>query len=164
MKRVICVIVLICLSFTLFGCSKSTDNKPNSKKELAKEIVDCFNNDNSERLKNIFCDKITSTHNKLDEEILSAFNFIDGNITDYDVKLSSEGNEVNEGITTKNEFSLRIENVVTDKNEEYLIIFAYRSVDTENVDNIGMSNMIIYKCENGETDFDSKITIGRYVE
>ncbi|MBP0960222.1 MAG: DUF5104 domain-containing protein, partial [Oscillospiraceae bacterium] len=151
MKRVICVIVLICLSFTLFGCSKSTDNKPNSKKQLQNEVLQCFIDNDTETLKNMFC--ATSQRNQdLENEIEKAMHLIDGEICDYSFSRSSESKSVDDGELSLYEYSLQIDEIKTTAGETYLISFGYREVCLENPNSIGIMSMSVYKKNENSTD------------
>ncbi|MBR6695321.1 MAG: DUF5104 domain-containing protein [Oscillospiraceae bacterium] len=162
MKRVICVIVLICLSFTLFGCSKSTDNKPNSKKELAKEIVACFNNEDVEGLENLFCTEIRESHN-LNEDIQIMFDFVDGKIIEYSIENGSEGKSVEDGIVTKEEYGVQIRNTKTDTEHKYIIAYAYRSVDFEHPEKVGVSVISVKEYDGDDIVQESRVSAGKNV-
>lgn len=158
MKKIFALITVILLSVSLFvGC----ETKPN-KQELAEEIIRCFEEKDSDGLKSVFCEEIQNMHS-LDEEIRSAFDYIDGDIIDYNIEQGSDGKSVDDGKITKREFNIQIRNIKTTTQNEYLISFAYMSLNADNPEKIGISKLSVGTYDGKYVNQKTKIYIGENI-
>lgn len=91
------IIVFVTISLTLFcGCAVRTQDVT-SGRELGKEVLRCFDEEDSEGLKALFCEEIQNTHN-LDREIAEAMKLFDGEIVSYDKTFNvAEGETIIDG-------------------------------------------------------------------
>lgn len=112
-------------------------------------LLNAFKTGETEELKNLFCDAIKSTHD-LDKEILSAIDFMGGNITndgDYSQGMNISSQSIRDGITTQLSISPRIEGLVTTQNKTYNISFHSFMVYTDNAQLVGMTRITIYDAD-----------------
>lgn len=156
--------IIFIVSVMIFtGCSYDS-SKGYSKKQLQNEVLQCFIDNDTETLKNMFC--ATSQRNQdLENEIEKAMHLIDGEICDYSFSRSSESKSVDDGELSLYEYSLQIDEIKTTAGETYLISFGYREVCLENPNSIGIMSMSVYKKNENSTDATlwEKVQIGEYV-
>ncbi len=123
------VLLLISAILLLTGCSvldeifnKTTSGESKVPSTLAKErqteIMECFINKDGETLKSFFSEYVLENVPDLDTQIETALNFLDGEIVSYDepfpVAMGSSERKFYGGVT---------ENIITDKDTEYQILF-----------------------------------------
>lgn len=149
MKKYVSLIltaVIILVSFV--GCSSEYENGMTPgriAKTLGPQIVDYINNNDSESMKALYSEEVHNTSScDLDEELQKLFDFVNGNITSYSIRMGSESSSGEKGKIVKNNFDVRIEDVQTDTGETYIIVFGYISVDSDQPDCVGMYRLSVY--------------------
>ena len=150
MRKLICIFLVMSVIF-LSACEYK--HEYNAAHEMAINstniLLNAFKTGETEELKNLFCDKIKSTHD-LDKEILSAIEFMGGNITndgDYWQGMDISAQSIRDGITTKLSISPRIEGLVTIQNKIYNISFHSFMIYTDNTQLVGMTRITVYDAD-----------------
>lgn len=157
-KKVILILLfLLMLSSCTFHDNTEHINQNSIGANMCTTIIECFNNDDADTLKEMFCNEIKQTHN-LDQEIINAFNFVDGTITSHSRFTISSGKSVEEGIVVDNHIYSVIDNVTTDKKGEYMIVFDCNLIYLQNENLVGVLYLKVINNTTGE-----KIQIGEYV-
>ena len=169
MKRVKRISVLLILSLMILlstSCNfisnviDAFDRKDRNK--IAQDIVDCFNNDDVEGLKEMFCDYKKDRHD-LDEEITNAFEFLNGSFTDYKLNRSSEGSSVDEGRESYLQYTYNIEDISTDSDSDhiYIISYTYRERCFDYKETEGMTSMAVIRVPiDNKDNYDDYVEIG----
>ena len=119
--------------------------------ELCDNVVNSLQNKDSGQLKDLFCNRIATTHN-LDNELSSFFNFIDGDFvsfTDYHKDLRYGGEHKN-GVYVKQHVGTRIRAAKTDTGQKYKIEFYANLVYDNAPDKIGLEYVVITNSEGEE--------------
>ena len=159
------LLIFLLLSILLTGCrSSSYDAEAKypgalTATKMSEDIIKYFENKDIESLKSMFCQTIQDTHN-LDGQIAGAFEFIDGEIISYDEPKGSRGGGE---ITAEDgwvEMALRgrIENIITDTERKYRIIFHSYAIYKEDENKVGITyiNIVLY-------DNDVNFVIGEVI-
>ncbi|MDE7293505.1 MAG: DUF5104 domain-containing protein [Oscillospiraceae bacterium] len=107
------------------------------------EILHCFNEKDSEGLKEMFCDLIKNTHD-LDSEIEEAFAVIDKPIISYRPFQIGGEEYRREGVITKSWISADIQNVKISEEERYDVVFSANLVTGKGDVFIGVDRIAIY--------------------
>ena len=169
MKKVKRISVLLILSLMMLlstSCNfvsnvvDAFDRKDRNK--IAQDIVDCFNNDDVKGLKDMFCDYKKDRHD-LDEEITTAFEFLNGSFTDYKLNRSSEGSSVDEGRESYLQYTYNIEDISTDSDSEhiYIISYTYRERCFDYKETEGMTSMAVIRVPiDDKKNYDDYVEIG----
>ncbi len=158
MKKILTVILLIIAPLTLSGCfSKGYKSDITVGREQAEEILRCFNEDDIEGLKSMFCKEVSNTHN-LDEEIAEAMDFFDGEAISHDKVLVGGGDSVREGKIVEKHIWYNIRNIKCNTQKTYFIATSsYLSYDRK-PDCIGVTFITVFDEDTGD-----KIEIGEDV-
>ena len=90
MKKLILIIMALLLLILNTGYRSATD----PGYEQASEILRCFDEEDSEGLKSLFCEEIQNTHN-LDEDIKNALDIYQGKTISYKI-IGGTGGETDE--------------------------------------------------------------------
>lgn len=106
----------------------------------------------------LFCENISSSHD-LKAEIAEAIEFIDGNIIDDGkwIGMSSGGESVDNGEITKLDINPSMNNVKTDTEKEYLIMFGSYLIYEEASSNLGMTYILVQESN------DSFVVVGNAI-
>ncbi len=138
MKKIFCIFI----AFLLLSLSSCTDTDPTSDtsnttptsdtssshknqppagvaKDYMSQILNFFENDDKNSLKELMSDYIIENDTELDNEIEAALDFIDGKIVSYDDPMGDAM-----GSHEKKEISGRVLNIITEHGTEYNISFA----------------------------------------
>ena len=110
---------------------------------MGREILQCFNEKDSEGLKELFCDYIKNTHD-LDSEIEEAFAVIDKPIISYRPFQIGGEEYRREGVITKSWISSNIHNVTISEKEQYDVLFIANLVTGRGDVFIGVEKIAIY--------------------
>ncbi len=143
------IYIVILTIFCFTGCrliddiSNELENSSSKKGgEIGFEILRCFNERDSESLKEMYSTFIKNTHD-LDSEIEEAFTVIDGEIVSYDnFIIGGEKNRL-EGETVYSDISCTIP-VKTSNDENFDICIFYIAV-CKNENKIGLKMVSIFK-------------------
>jgi len=157
MKKILTIVILMIILITLSGCL-SIDLQSDTKigREQAEEILRCFDEEDIEGLKSMFCKKISDTYN-LDRQIKEAMDFFDGKTISHDDVLVGGGDSVRDGKVVDKHISYMILNIQSSTEKKYKIdTHSYLVYDDE--DYIGMTHIKIFDCET-----DESIQIGEYI-
>ena len=158
-KRLLLVLVLCLCAIVCTGCNNNESSASQISKEHATEIIRCFNENDSESLKNMFCGYISDTHN-LDEEINIAFEFIDGEIIDNGdwSGMSEAGLSIRDGKTESLRIQPDMKNITTSSEKKYTIEYNEYIINTITAGYVGITRITIIN-ENGD-----KAIIGEIIQ
>ena len=143
---------------TISNTKSNISKKRMTIEEMCESVLNGIQNEDKTLLKELFCEKIASTHN-LDDELTSFYNFIDGKFiffTDYHKDLRY-GSESDKGTYVKYHISVKIRSARTDTDKEYVIEFYANLVQDNEPDKIGLEYIVIKNSE-GE-----KLWVGEYI-
>ncbi|MGN0655591.1 MAG: DUF5104 domain-containing protein, partial [Ruminiclostridium sp.] len=128
------------------------------RQKLARDIVECFNNEDIEGLKDMFCDYVKDRHD-LDAEISNAFDFLNGRITKWDYEIGPESKSIEYGRATYLQFVTNLEDISTESDDAntYLISYCYYERCDDYKETEGMTHLVVYRTPAGE-----KITYENY--
>ncbi len=147
--------------FVLSSCISDTPKE--TALNSATTILNALKTGETEELKNLFCEEIKDTHD-LDEEILSAIEFIDGNIIEDGTwyGMSSGGTSIRDGQIVRQTIHPGMQDIKTDTGKIYRITFVSYLVTDDNK-HIGMTNIVIYDETNDDIDSDNMVFIGEVI-
>ncbi len=130
--------------------------------KFAKDIVECFNNEDVEGLKDMFCDYVKDRHD-LDAEISAAFDYLNGKITKWHYEKGSEGYSTDYGRTTYLSYVTIIEDISTESDDAntYQISYGYRERCDDYKETVGLSVLVVFRTPVGEEmTYDDYVEIG----
>ncbi len=150
------MVILLITSVIICGCTDNSINSPGRiARQYADDILYCFDNNDTSKLKALFCESIADSHD-LDAEIQEAFKFFDGKIASQgkSIGMSEGGVEKRNGKILKQTVHPNLLNITTDNGSEYSIYFCAYLVYENHDENIGITYINIVNSEN------EKISIG----
>ena len=165
-KKMTLAICFSLLLWLLSGCGSSLItsrlNQLNKETALAKEsqletseqVLSCFSEKDIEGLKSLLCAR-TQNLIDIDEQITAAFDLFDGNVIAFDDHfLGYEGKSTEYGKTTNLERSWSINDIETDKNENYEIYINIYNIYENDKTREGITKITLTK------DDDTELVIG----
>ena len=170
MKKLLLISSIIMITMALLtGCISSNSDyiTPDQQADnLTVQIFDCFLNNDSETLKNLFSLNVQESHD-LDTEIQEAFDYIGGDIISYDEPdgtIQGKTRRAEEGITQM-VLGGSIRNIETDTGKTYRISFTSYAINKDDEDDVGVISIGVideelakqsdYNLDNG--DFERSI-------
>jgi len=157
-KRIICILVGLIVMFNLSACFVNEHIDRGEIKEISDNFIELFIQKDTNELFNCYCSDIRENRKEeTDEEMQNAFDFIDGNIVDYE--FSSFGGEEEKKTSGHIYFyqcNSRYVNVLTDMGKKYTIRFAYCHIYTEHPEYEGLWRITI------TDDNKTMITVGQF--
>ena len=149
-------IILATILMTFSGCNMEHVNPDKVSKEHMKQVLDYLSNDDTEGLKDMFCEEIKSSDKiDLDEQLDEAMKFFDGKVESYDDFTRPNIEKVEGG--GQKEVSISPSAIVkTDTGKKYKLNFHAYIVYKEDKKKVGISEIII------ETDDEETIIVGDY--
>ena len=169
-RKTICLaLCLVIILLVLSGCSsihpwiesrlkelnESFPSETKEKLEMSREILRCFNEDDMEGLKTMFCTK-TQGLDDIDEQIESGFDIIDGNIVSFneDNVAGSEGESISDGEAMRLDRLWSIKNITTNTSKSYEIWVNINLIYEDDKDREGITQLKII------TDDSTEVIIG----
>jgi len=150
--------VFLAVTIVLTGSCGRNFIMTRDSKPMSEEVLKYLDTDDVEGLKSMFCEKTIALIPDLDEQIEAAMDFYKGKTVSYRGILGSEGESVENGITTKLDINPHITDIETDAGGKYHIkIYAY-IIYTKDTTMEGISEIDIY------TEDDTVCVIGKYLE
>lgn len=141
MKYIASVVICIIAIITMTSC-KSVP-KEMGVNEYSEEILRCFDEEDSEGLKALFCEEIQNTHN-LDKEIAEAMKFFEGEIISYNDNFNgNDGVSISDGEILEQHFAPVIQEIETDAGVSYQITFHYYTIYKEDKQKVGITFIVI---------------------
>lgn len=150
-------LIIVCILFS--GCFFSEYNGPSATK-TAKIVLECFDNDDVEQLKNLFCDRFITDN--LETEIEDAFEFYEGKSEEIGPITTASQKSVRNGVVVKETATPRIPIYNTDEGKEYVISVRMFTENKDNPDLIGVNKINIY-VRNNDGDFELAKEIGKLI-
>ncbi len=154
MKKLFCILILLALCLTLSGCSKGP-----TPRQVGKDILYCFDNDDAEGLKALFCEATLSRTANIDAQIENAFELYEGKSIDVGSINASSSKSIREGRTVKETASPLIPVYETDAGKEYVISATMTRVNKNHPDFVGVS-VISLSIRNDDGELELLATIG----
>ena len=141
-KRMVFIFLAVTIVFS-GSCGRNSivtrDSKPMSEK-----VLKYLDTDDVEGLKRMFCEKTIAQTPDLDEQIEAAMEFYEGKTVSHGNTLGSEGESVDNGVTTKLDMDPHITDIKTDAGGRYNIrIYSY-VIYTKDTTMEGISQIDIY--------------------
>ena len=173
-KKVIITITLILVSIFLLACtgeikttiSELADNneiKTTDEQiwDMALEIYEGLKNKDKDRIKSVFSENQLMNHSrKIDRNIDEIYEFIDGEIVEYEkITGSFGGGERRYYEWIDRYFDGYINGIKTDTGREYTISYGGCMIDKNDSDNIGV---FYFKIWEKDSDGDKSILVGTY--
>ena len=157
-KRIICILVGLIVMFNLSACFVNEHIDKNEIREIGEHFNEMFVQKNVDELYNCFCSDIQENRKEETiEEIQKAFDFIDGNITEYKFSMIGfEEEHKREGIIQYYSIDPICRNVKTDKGNQYTIYYSYCHIYKSQPNYEG-----IWKITVVDND-DNEISIGQF--
>jgi len=132
MKKIFAITLILSLSFFLAGCS----SKLQFAREISQEIIDALMAEDEEALYSMLSQS-AKDYPQTREQIQAAFDFIDGEITSYELPdhfpayayVPGGGKVVENGEVTSESMTPVIKNIETDSGGKYRIWFSYYLVN-----------------------------------
>lgn len=144
--------------FLFVSCSNNKYiNEVKIGNEQAIEILRCFDENDKQALKSLFCEQSIETHD-IDKEIEEALNFYVGTCSSHDNVSIADGGQREHGVIVDSHIEYLINNIKTDKGSEYTIVTHSYIVYQRNPKCVGITYLKVY---NNETD--EVVQIGEYV-
>lgn len=154
MKKLICILITIVLCLTLSGCSSGP-----SPRQVGKDILYCFDNDDAEGLKALFCEATLSRTVNIDAEIENAFELYEGKSIDVGSINAASTKSIRDGKTVKETASPCVPVYETDTGKEYVLSATMNIVNKNNPDFVGVSEIRL-QVRNDEDELELIATIG----
>ncbi|MBD5145757.1 MAG: DUF5104 domain-containing protein [Ruminococcus sp.] len=150
------LIILLITAIITGGCTNNSYESPSKiAQQYSDDILYCFDNNDIQKLKTLFCESISQSHD-LENEIQTAFEFFDGNIVSKGKGIGmSEGGVLREnGKVSKLTVHPNLLYITTDTGAEYSIYFCAYLVYENHSENIGITYINVFNSDN------EKISIG----
>ena len=159
MKKCVLVVLILFLIISVSGCVPSgyVSEDLESYKQ-AREILRCLDEEDVEGLKNLFCEKVASTHD-LDKEIAEAMEFYQGKHESYSNILEGGGSSIRDGEYLDYHLGYWITDIETDKKKVYDIDTHSYLIYKEDTDFVGITYITII-----DREADKQVDIGEYVK
>ena len=169
MKKIISIVLILVCCALLGGCNDRLIDtliyiyqETNNKLNLVNNVINCFDEEDSEGLKKLFCQHILETTPDLDEQIKSAMEFYEGTSVSHGVVIGNEGMAMDNGEIVRKDYNPQIPELITDAGKEYYIVISSYVINTEYPEKVGISKIkIILEDEN--KDEDVVVHIGEYI-
>lgn len=164
MKKLLTIILLLIMTLTFSGCFFSDYNGP-SAIETAKKVLECFDNDDVEGLKSLFCEDVLTNVDDLDEQIKEIFNLYEGKCIERGTINNPSEKSTRDGEIVYYDTNPFIHDIKTDENEGYYSIKIYIDlVNKKHPERVGIAAITLY--EHDETypkweDMSELKTIGK---
>ena len=143
MKKWLFVILACLLGVSSAGCTVSQvlENKADNQKhaeEVSKKLIRYINEKDVDGIEQLF-NQYSRNEDKLRKDIEDFFDYIDGEIVDYDINFRGEvGSWIEDGKWLEQEIQTNLENIITDTGTKYYIDFGEYTIYTEDKDKEGM--------------------------
>ncbi len=158
MKRLFVLLAVVAWVFALTGCGGDDGYNPSrAGKEQAKSILNCFDEDDSDSLKAMFCERVVNSHN-LDAEITKAMEFFDGKTVSHRSVQVGGGESVDDGELTDGHIWYSIWEIKTDAKRHYRIVTHSFLVYKRDPRCVGITYLKVI-----DEETDEIIQIGEYV-
>ncbi len=142
MKKIVLIIIVFLIAI-LSGCSTNR-----STVDVARDVLYCFDNDDVESLKKLFCAATLSTTDNLDTQIEEAFDFYEGKCVSYGFINSPSQKSVRNGKTVSLKNNPLISYIKTDSGKEYAIKVYMYCINVNYPEKVGISKISVYTYNN----------------
>ncbi len=128
MKKYLIIIMICFMGISNSGCTvvevldNMADNQRHAEK-ISKKLIYYINEKDVDGIEQLF-NKFSQKEEKLREDIENFFNYIDGEIVDYNINFRGEVDSwIEDGKWVEQEVQTNIENIITDTGTKYYIVF-----------------------------------------
>ncbi len=149
--------IIFAMLISLCGCGNNRIDPDIQAQKDCENIIECLSNNNTESLKNMFCNTI-KTQSDFDVKVQEAVDFFDGEVISFDVTAIGSMATIYRGKQTVLRISPYIWDVKTNTDKIYKIRFYSYLVCEDNKEKVGISELSI-ECSNGK-----KYVLGDYYE
>ncbi|MBQ3161353.1 MAG: DUF5104 domain-containing protein [Oscillospiraceae bacterium] len=161
MKKFICMVISVIL-FT--ACSMPdvyTDHpiQSMSQDEIINEVLRCFDEDDTTKLKELFCPKTIENVVALDEQIKTAMEFYDGKHLSYDDIIVN-----GRAAKSASGFDPVITGLMTDTGKRYYIWINSYVVNAHNPEYVGISSISVKLMGADDSAENTYVEVGEYIE
>lgn len=158
MKKLLTIILLLIITLTVSGCMFIKDKTKSKAYDKSVEIIRCFDEEDSEGLKKLFCEH-TRNSSDIDKEIEEAFTLYDGKSESFEFAYNGgvagswrDGKAIDEHIEPE------IQDISTELGNIYRVYYHEYLTYEKDENCVGITHMIIF-----DENTDKKIQIGEYV-
>ena len=157
MAKVIGAFIGLIMILNISACFVNEHIDKNEIREISNNFMELFVQENTDELFNCFCSDIRENRKEETiEEIQNAFDFIDGDITEYKLySFGSEEEHKSDGKITYFQCNPRYDIVFADK--EYRVVFHYCHAYKDHSDYEGIWKITVVDNDN----YDNKVNIGQ---
>ena len=158
MKKLLTIILFLIITLTVSGCMFIKDKTKSKAYDKSVEIIRCFDEEDAEGLKKLFCEH-TQASSDIDKEIEEAFALYDGKSESF--KFAYNGGvsgSWRDGKAVDEHISPNIEEITTDLDNVYLICYHEYLTYVKDEKCVGITYIRIF---NEETDEMNQI--GEYI-
>ena len=161
MKKILSVLVGMIITLNLSACFFIEHIDKNEIRELSDNYIELFVQKNAYELFNCFCSDIQENRKEdTTREMRQAFDFIDGNIVDYEFNdFGSEEEHRSDGKIAYFQCNPNYKNVLTDTGKKYTVRFAYCSAYKDHPEYEGLWRITI---RDYDDDNKTLITVGQF--
>lgn len=159
LKKAICIGLSCLMIMLMSGCSAISkvikraldSSKQPTNLEISQNILDCFDNEDTQGLKALLCPK-TQGIEDIEEQIREGFDFLDGKVVSFDENVSNDESEsVDHGTTEELSRTLHIEDITTDTGGTYKLYVSINLIYIEDEDREGITDITIVNEDNDTT-------------
>lgn len=128
MKKWLLVILICLIGICCSGCAvmEALDNRAENQRhaeKVSKKLICCINEKDVDGIEQLF-NKFSQKEEKLRGDIKDFFDYIDGEIVDYDINFRGEvGSWIEDGKWLEQEIQTNLENIITNTGIKYYIVF-----------------------------------------
>lgn len=143
MKKWLLVILICLIGICCSGCAvmEALDNRAENQRhaeKVSKKLICYINEKDVDGIEQLF-NKFSQKEEKLRGDIKDFFDYIDGEIVDYNINYRGEvGSWIEDGKWVEQEVQTNLENIITDTGTKYYIDFGEYTIYTEDKDKEGM--------------------------
>ncbi|MBQ5317879.1 MAG: DUF5104 domain-containing protein [Oscillospiraceae bacterium] len=164
MKKVISLVLIFFCCTLLGGCNNRLNDEfkspihqeTNNESNLVDNVINCFDEEDSEGLKKLFCQQTLEKTPDLDKQIESAMEFYEGKSVSHGAVIGNEGVTMDNGQVIRKDYNPQIPDLITDTEKKYYIVISSYVINTKYPEKVGVSKIKILS-------EDAVVEIGEYI-
>lgn len=143
MKKLILFLTLSSVLLFCSGCESERIDINSETKNQCEQILDYLSSNDSEGLKDLFCETVSS-ESDFDNQLSEALEFFDGSVVSYDIRSTEANERIVDGKQSEIHISPHICDIKTDKDKTYSIRYYSYLINVEdgnlNIDELFFMN------------------------
>ncbi len=141
-KNILIVLILLCCTL-LSGCDRIANEvqETSNKSDLVNNVINCFDEEDNEGLKKLFCQQTLETIPDLDKQIKSAMEFYDGKSVSHGSVIGNEGMDMDNGQVVRKDYNPQIPDLTTDAGKKYYIVISSYVINIKYPEKVGISKI-----------------------